>query len=79
MVFQFLPFLLQIAAGVALSVVAYLIMPKPKAPKPEVRDLEAPTASAGRPMPKLWGTKDISGVNILFVAEKTTRQYEVNV
>lgn len=73
-----LPLLGQLALGVTLMVIAYLIMPKPKTPKPEVRDLENPTADAGRPIPKIYGTKTVKGVNVLWYGEKTTRKYEVN-
>jgi hypothetical protein len=77
MVFQLLPILINLAISVALMAVAYLIMPKPKQPKPEIRDLENPTADAGRPIPKIFGTKTIKGVNVLWYGEKTTRQYKV--
>lgn len=72
-----LPLLGQLAIGVTLMVIAYLIMPKPKTPKPEVRDLENPTADAGRPIPKIYGTKTVKGVNVLWYGEKTTRNYKV--
>lgn len=72
-----LPLLGQLAIGVTLMVIAYLIMPKPKTPKPEVKDLENPTADAGRPIPKIYGTKTVKGVNVLWYGEKTTRNYEV--
>lgn len=55
MVFQLIPLLIQIAVSVALTVLATLILPKPKQDKPEAQDLEAPTADAGRPIPVLFG------------------------
>lgn len=77
MVFPLIPILINIAISVTMMVIAYLIMPKPKQPKPEVRDLENPTADAGRPIPVIFGTKTVKGVNVMWYGEKTTRQYEV--
>ena len=51
------PFLIQLAIGIVLNVLAYLILPKPKGPKPPaVSDLETPTADAARPIPVVFGT-----------------------
>jgi hypothetical protein len=77
MAFNFIPFLIQLAVSVTLTVAAYLIMPRPKTPKPEVRDMENPTVDAGRSIPVLFGTKEISGVNILWYGEKNSVQYKV--
>lgn len=69
----FIPFLI----GIAINVVAYLIMPKPKAPKPAAAtDLDDPTAEAGRPIPVPFGTITIKGSNLLWFGEKSLRQYE---
>lgn len=78
MPFALLTFLFQLAIGVALTALAYLLMPKPKVVKPEVRDLERPTADAGRPIPVIFGTQTVKGVNILWYGEKTTKQYTVD-
>ena len=61
----------QILIGLVLNIVAYLIMPKPKVNQPgEVKDLNDPTAEAGRPVPVLFGTITIKGLNILWYGEK---------
>lgn len=70
-------FLIQLAVSVALMTLSYIIMPKPKQEKPEVQDLEEPKAEAGQPIPVVFGTKTVSGLNILWYGEKTTRKYEV--
>ncbi len=71
-------FLVLLAIVVALAVVSYLLMPKPKAPKPpEVQDLENPTAEAGREIPVIFGTVTVKGLNILDYTDKTIRSYEV--
>lgn len=68
-----------IIIGLALMVVAYLLMPKPKKQKPAAAaDLEAPTAEAGRPIPVLWGSAVVKGVNILWYGEKSVAEYEVD-
>lgn len=74
-----MPWFLILLAVVAVEVVAYLIMPKPKAPKPAaVQDEQAPTAEAGRPIPVTFGEITVSGVNVLWYGDKATRTYQVN-
>lgn len=74
-----LPWLAQFLIGLAISVVAYLIMPKPKAPKPpEAKDLEAPTAEAGRPVPVVFGKVRVKGLNLLWYGNISKRVYEVD-
>lgn len=78
MIFNFLlPYLAQLVIGAGIAIAAYLFLPRPKTPKPEVRDLESPTASAGRPIPYVVGTKTITSANVLWYGEKSTRQYSV--
>ena len=68
----------QLLIAVAVSVVSYLIAPKPKTPKPDsAKDLENPTAEAGRPCTVLFGTVTIKGGNILWYGDKGRRDYEV--
>ncbi len=56
------------------SVVSYLLQPKPKAAKPEAaKDLEGPTADAGRPVPVVFGTMTVKGLNVLSFSDKSTR------
>mgnify|MGYP003434569998 CR=1 FL=1 len=63
--------------GLALNIIAYLIMPKPKQPKPPAaKDLEDPTAEAGRPMPVGFGTITVKGGNIVWFGEKSLHEYE---
>lgn len=65
----FIPLLI----GLALNIIAYLIMPKPKAPKPEAaKDGENPVAEAGKPLPVLSGSMTIKELNILWYGEKAT-------
>lgn len=64
--------------ALALNVVAYLIMPKPKTSKPEAaKDMDAPTADAGRPVPVVFGTITVKGLNVLWYGDKSTRAYTI--
>lgn len=59
--------------GLAINVVAYLIMPKAKAPQPaETQDMDNPTNSTGSPIMVIWGTPRIKGLNILLTANRKT-------
>ncbi len=74
-----LPILVLLAITVALAVLNYLLMPKPKAPKPEeVKDLEDPTSEAGRPIPVVFGTITVKGLNCLWYGDKGKRTYKVD-
>lgn len=80
MPFQLGAFLLQLAVGIALQVVGYLLMPKPKGTKPdEVKDLENPTAESGRPIPVVFGEVEITGLNIVWYGDKSTKTFNVKV
>lgn len=73
MAFQLLPILYNILIGFAFQLVAYLIMPKPKGPKPEeLKDAESPTAEAGVPIPVPFGDITIKGTNYLWSGNKET-------
>ncbi|WP_288959812.1 hypothetical protein [uncultured Sulfitobacter sp.] len=74
-----LNFLVQLAIAVVLAVLSYVLTPKPKRVKPEAaKDLEDPTAEAGRPIPVVFGTVTVTGPNILWYGEKSTKTYEVD-
>jgi hypothetical protein len=71
----FLPLLL----AIVFNVIAYLLTPKPKKTKPEAaKDLEDPTADAGRPIPVVFGTVTVKGLNILWFGDKRKLTREVN-
>jgi hypothetical protein len=53
--------------GLALLIIGYLIMPKPKAPKPDaVQELEAPTADAGKQLGVVVGDITMKSPNFLW-------------
>lgn len=75
-----MPWFIPLLVAAAISVVAYLIMPKPKGPKPgSVTDLENPTAEAGRPIPVLFGDMTVKGLNVLWFGDKGTVSYKIKV
>ena len=74
------PFFIQLAIGLALNILAYLLAPKPKPPKPpSLEDFKTPTAIAGRPIPVIWGSITITGPNVLSVHDKSIRKREVSI
>lgn len=74
MPFPLIPLLVQLAVGVGLQIVGFLLAPKPKQARPEeVRDMENPTAEEGRPIPVVFGEMEVTGVNIIWFGDKNTR------
>ena len=72
--------LLNLVFAIVLQVIAYALTPKPRTTKPpESRDLENPTAEAGRPIPVVFGTMTVRGINVIHYADKAKRDYEVRV
>lgn len=73
-----MPWWLIIVAAVALTAVSYLLRPKIKKPKPDgVQDLDDPVAEAGRPIPVVFGTITVKGLNYLWYGEKSSRVSKV--
>lgn len=64
--------------GLALNIVAYLIMPKPKTAKPEAaKDMESPVAESGKPVPVVFGTMTVKGMNIIWTGDKQKNEFEM--
>lgn len=75
MIAWFIPLLI----SVALSVVSYLLMPKPKAAKPTAaKEMDGPTSEAGREILVPFGTIMIKSPNCLWWGEKSMSQYDVD-
>lgn len=67
-----LPFFVSLLVGLALSIVAYMILPKPAAGQErEFADADDPTAEAGKPIPLLSGSMTIKGLNIIMFGRKS--------
>lgn len=62
---------LQLLIGIGLMILGYLIMPKPKAQRPqEATEMEGPTAEAGRAIIVMWGEITIKSPNFLWWGDK---------
>lgn len=71
-------FFIPLLIGMAMMVISYLLQPKPKQPKPEAtKDMDSPTAEAGRPIPVVFGTVTVKGLNVLWYGDKAKRDYEM--
>ena len=65
--------------GIALNILSYLLMPKPKGAQPqEVKDIENPEPASG-PKPTLFGTKPVKGLGIIWYGDKSKKTYKVDV
>ena len=74
---MFTMILVSMLVSIALSAAAYLLMPKPKTPKAASRDMEAPTAEAGRPIPVVFGNITVKSPNCLFYGDREIRVKKV--
>jgi hypothetical protein len=71
---------ISLIVSAVLSVAAYVITPKPKAPRPAaVEDAKAPSADKGRPAPKVWGTITVRGSNVLWWGDRSKNSYMIKV
>jgi len=63
----------QIAITVALMAISAYFAPKPQNPKPGgLGDIKVPTASEGKSIPVLFGTRDISDPNVVWYGDLKT-------
>ena len=70
--------LVPLLIGLALNIVSYLLMPKPKSAKPEAaKDMDDPTAEAGREMTVVFGEVTVKSPNCLWFGEKSSSTYEI--
>lgn len=61
-----LPFIATLLIGLAMSLIGVLLMPKPPVAKPpETKDIEAPVADPSMPIPVVFGTVRVKGLNTL--------------
>lgn len=66
-----------IGAAILAVAVALIFMPKPKTAKPDAnKDFENPTAEAGRPLPVVFGTITVKGLNVLWYGDKKATTYK---
>lgn len=73
-----IPLIAQILIMVAIMIISYALMPKPKMPKPEAaKEMEGPTSEAGKEIPVIFGTLIVKGPNCLWSGDKSHRSYKV--
>ncbi len=73
-------FLVQMLVAVVMVALAYAFAPKPKSPKPDTsQELDAPTAEAGAPVHKVFGTVTVKAPNALWFGDVTTTIEKVKV
>ena len=65
---------IQLAIAVVLSIVGYMLTPKPEIPKVEAQEFDPPDARADKPIVIIFGTKKVKDVNCLFAGDKSTRK-----
>ena len=53
-------------------VAAYALAPKPKQINPAIQDIKLPTAEEGIEIPVLFGTRKLSGGNVLWYGDVST-------
>jgi len=73
-----MPWFIPLLIGLVLQVVAYLLMPQPKQPKPPaVQDADDPVAEAGKPIPVVFGTLTVKGINLMWFGDKLKNVFKV--
>lgn len=69
-------FLISLAISMVISVASAMLRPAPStpsSPKPAtLNELDVPTAEEGRPIPVLFGTRWVDGVNVLWYGDLAT-------
>ena len=74
------PWLIQIIIGLIINIIGYVLLASSQKPKPyEVKDAEDITAEAGRPVPVVWGSGTVKGLNITEVWDKESVKRNVSV
>ena len=65
--------------SVALAVVSYALQPRPKMPTPAAAtEMDNPTASAGTPLPVVFGTVTVKSSNFLGYWAKEIHEYDTD-
>ena len=73
-------FAIQLAVAVVIALIAYALRPKPKSRTADMaRDLEMPTAEAGRPVPVVFGNGTLKSPNTLSYSNSSMETIEVSV
>lgn len=68
---------IQLIVFIVATVIAYLLRPEVKTEIPQIEDMENPTADAGRPVPVVFGTMTVTGLNVLWFGDKEYLEREI--
>lgn len=67
-------FFLYIAVLIVSAFITAALAPKPPKPKPAaLSDFDIPTADEGRPIPVIFGTNIVTGSNVIWYGDLSTR------
>lgn len=67
----------QLVFAIVLAVISYAMQPRPKTPVPAAAsEMDNPTASAGTPLPVVFGTITVKSSNFLGYWAKEIREYD---
>jgi hypothetical protein len=72
-----MPWFIWLIIGVALDVLAALLMPKPK--KPPIPAPVTPQVTAGDPVPVIFGSITIKDPNVLWYGDANVSKVTINV
>lgn len=69
----------QLAFAIVMAVVSYALQPRPKTPVPAAAtEMDSPTASAGTPLPVVFGTMTVKSANFLGYWAKEIHEYDTD-
>ncbi|MES3001328.1 MAG: hypothetical protein V4787_11610 [Pseudomonadota bacterium] len=64
----------QLAIAIVVAAIGYALAPKPPRPKPaSVTDFDIPTAEEGRPIPVVFGTVTVTGPNVIWYGDLSSK------
>lgn len=64
---------------VVSAALLYVLAPKPQTnPPPGIGEVKVPTATEGREIPVLFGTRDIEGPNVVWYGDIKTTDHKVD-
>lgn len=70
----------QLVIGVGLQLIGNLFMPGPEKPKPpHLSDYDGPTSDSSRPIPAIFGTVEVKGLNALWSGDKSIDKRDVKI
>lgn len=69
----------QLAIAIVMAVISYALQPRPKMPVPAAAtEMDNPTASAGTPLPVVFGTMTVKSANFLGYWAKEVHEYDTD-